>query len=268
MAVFDITFFSNSLRRLVPLTAVIPIEEVDIPGFPKIDKSRPFRALYLLHGFSGTHKDWLHGSRIEQLAMMHNIAVFCPSGENSFYLDDTLRGALYEQLVCKELIDFTRRTFPISNKREDTSIGGLSMGGYGALRSGLKHSDVFGSIIALSSALITDGIEMIVQQQDNPIASPAYYIHTFGKLEEIKGSDVDPKALAKKVLDEKAPVPNIYMACGTEDILIAENRDFHTSLSIIGMKHVYLESPGIHSWAFWDDYIEKALLWLDRLSHE
>lgn len=268
MAVFDITMFSNTLRRQVPLTAILPIEELEIPGFPKIDKSKPFRSLYLLHGFSGAHTDWIRGSRIEQLAMMHNIAVFCPSGENSFYLDDKARDALYEQYVCKELIDFTRRVFPLSRERTDTSIGGLSMGGYGAIHSGLKHCNVFGNIIALSSALITDGIVDIVNQPDNPIASAAYYIHVFGKPEEVIGSDADPKALAAKLAVNKELQPNIYMACGTEDILISENRDLDAYLTKIGIAHTYLESPGIHNWDFWDEYIGKALVWLDELSRE
>jgi S-formylglutathione hydrolase FrmB len=266
MAVFDITLFSNTLHRQVPLTAIIPVEVLEIPGFPKIDKSKPFRSLFLLHGFSGAHTDWLRGSRIEQLSMMHNIAVFCPSGENSFFLDDIVRDALYEQYLCEELIDFTRRVFPISSERIDTSIGGLSMGGYGALRNGLKRSDVFGNIIALSSALITDGIEMIVKQPDNPIASPSYYIHTFGKPETVVGSDADPKALAKKLKDSGGIIPNIYMACGSEDFLVTENRNLNAYLNDIGLEHIYLESPGIHDWAFWDSYIEKALIWLDSLN--
>jgi S-formylglutathione hydrolase FrmB len=263
MAVLDITLLSNTLRRQVPLTAILPIEEMFIPGMPPIDKSKPFRSLYLLHGFIGGHKDWLHGSRIEQLAMMHNIAVFCPSGENSFYLDDRSRDALYEQYVCRELISLTRRMFPLSRERKDTSIGGLSMGGYGALRNGMKNSDVFGSIIALSSALITDDIVNVVKMEDNPIASPGYYIHTFGAPEAVAGSDADPKALAKKLADGSGPVPNIYMACGTEDFLNISNRSLDAYMTEVGLKHTYVEGPGIHDWAFWDAFIEKALVWLD-----
>lgn len=262
MAVFDITFLSHTLRRQVPLTAILPVEDPPFPG-PKTDKSKPFRSLYLLHGFYGSHKDWLHGSRIEQFCMAHNIAVFCPAGENSFYLDDRKRDALYEQFLCRELIEFTRRVFPISRERKDTSIGGLSMGGYGALRNGMKNSDVFGNVIALSSALITDDILSIVKMEDNPIASPSYYIHTFGNPEEVAGSDADPKALAKSLVDSGGPIPNIYMACGSDDFLSIPNRAFDAYMTEIGLKHTYLEGPGIHDWAFWDVWIEKALVWLD-----
>ena len=67
--------------------------------------------------------------------------------------------------MCKELIEFTRTVFPISRERRDTTIGGLSMGGYGAIRNGLKHSDVFGNIIAFSSALLTDRLAAGMEQE-------------------------------------------------------------------------------------------------------
>ena len=157
MAVFDIDFFSSTLGRLAPLTAIVPIERPKRPGMDKAGMaSEPFRALYLLHGYNGTDTDWIRGSRIGQLAQEHNIAVFMPAGENSFYLDDPIRGAYYSKLICEELIEFTRAVFPLSARREDTYLGGFSMGGYGALRNGLLRGDVFNGIVALSSAIIVD----------------------------------------------------------------------------------------------------------------
>ena len=265
MAVFDITFLSGSLRRQTQMTAILPVEAPPFPMPGQAPADKPLRSLYLLHGFMGSHADWIRGSAIEQLAQQHNIAVFCPSGENSFYLDDNARGALYEQLVCKELIDFTRKVFPISHERKDTSVGGLSMGGYGALHSGLKHPEIFGNVIALSSALITDQLEEVVKQPGNPMAPASYYVHTFGDPAKVKGSDMDPKALAKMVMDSGKPAPNVYIACGTEDFLIAGSKDLSAYMNSIGYAHTYAEGPGIHSWEFWDTYIAKALQWLDGI---
>ena len=265
MALFEISLFSNALRRRVPVTAIVPVEELDIPGFPKFDKSKPFRVVFLLHGFSESEAAWLRGTGIELYAALHNIAVFMPSGENSFYLDDTSRDALYEQYLCQELVEFTRVVFPISRERRDTTIGGLSMGGYGAIRNGLKHNEVFGNILAFSSALITDRVADGIEQRNNPIASAEYYTHVFGDKDQLRGSDNDPKALAKKLVESASPVPGIFMACGTEDILLDVNRDFHEYLAQIGMKHVYMESPGVHDSVFWDECIQKALVWLDDL---
>ena len=80
MALFEISLFSNALRRRVPLTAIIPVEKPDFPGVPQIDRSTPFRSLYLLHGFTECHTEWVRGTRIELYAKRHNIVVFMPSG--------------------------------------------------------------------------------------------------------------------------------------------------------------------------------------------
>jgi putative tributyrin esterase len=262
MATFDIDFYSNTLKRIAPLSVILPVEVLDIPGMPVPDKSKPFRTIYLLHGYSGSHRDWLYGTRIGFLSLVFNVAVIMPAGENSFYLDDEIRQAFYEKFTCEEIVAFTRRVFPLSDNREDTTIAGLSMGGYGAMRNGLKRSDVFGSIFAFSSALVTGKIARMKEGEGNDIAPYSYYRHTFGDLSKLTGSDKDPKALAQKLIDNKAEIPKIFMACGTEDFLLEENRDFHKHLADLGIEHEYRESPGIHNWAFWDEYIEKAMEWL------
>lgn len=72
-----------------------------------------------------------------------NLAVVMPAGENAFYIDQPEMGTMHGKFIGEELVDITRRMFPLSRKREDTYIGGLSMGGFGALRNGLKYHDTF-----------------------------------------------------------------------------------------------------------------------------
>ena len=268
MAVFHVDLYSNTIGRIIPMTAIVPIERQQRPGGPKAEMpAEPFRALYLLHGYNGADTDWIRGSRIGQLAMEHNRAVFMPAGENSFYLDDPIRNANYSQLICEELIAFTRAVFPVSTRCEDTYLGGFSMGGYGALRNGFFRSDVFHGIIALSSAMIVDMLpRMKAMAANNSVAPVSYYEHTFGPLDEVPGSDRDPKALAKRIIDEQLPRPHLFMACGTEDFGIESNRQFSSYLNEIGYEHEFYTSPGVHNWAFWDEYIEKALHWIDGLT--
>ena len=145
------------------------------------------------------------------------------------------------------------------------------MGGYGAIRNGLKNPDVFGGILAFSSALITDGIShMPDEPQPAPPGqgggmgmSPSYFIHTFGKPSKIIGSDVDPKALASKLMESGGEKPKMYMACGAEDFLIESNRDLHKHLTDIGYEHYYVEGHGTHSWEYWQEHITKSLDWVD-----
>ncbi len=260
MSIIHVEFLSSILRRQVSFKAIIPLEK---PG-QDIPKKREMRTLYLLHGYMGHCADWLSGSLIHELAGQHDIAVIMPSGENSFYVDNADNESYFGEFIGKEIIGFTRALFPLSQKREDTVIGGLSMGGFGAIRNGLKYCDVFGAVIALSSALITDGIADPSVDFSKTVESRKYYEKTFGKLDELLGSENDPKALAKRVMEEKKPFPDIYMACGTEDFLLNENRDFREYLQKLGVKFTYIETMGAHDWKFWNPQIECALEWLDR----
>lgn len=262
MALVSVDLFSESLMRTVTIQAIIPVDKMTLPGMPKREK-KPFKTLYLLHGIFGNYTDWVTGTRIQRWAQDQNLAVIMPSGDNKFYLDNEKSGEMYSQFIGKELVSLTRDLFPLSTKREDTYIGGLSMGGYGALINGFRFHDTFSNIVALSSGLI---LESIVLPSDNsnplPTHRRSYYETIFGDLDQLIGSDKDYKALAKKLVDEKVELPKIYMACGTEDFLIEPNRDFKSFLEKLGFDVTYVEGPGAHTWDFWDTYIEKALHWL------
>ncbi len=262
MAIFHIEYFSNALHRNMPMTVLLPVETPDMPGSEAVSPPAPFKTLYLLHGYCGSHRDWLHSSRIDALSRQHRVAVVMPSAENSFYLDDEVRGALYGKMTGEEIVSFTRTVFPLSDKREDTAIGGLSMGGFGAMRTGLRYPETFGGIVALSSALITDMVDKLKPEDQNPVAPYSYYRHTFGEMGKVLGSDRDPKALASRLVEAGSALPRIYMACGEDDFLIADNRSFHAHLETLGVPHEYTEGPGVHDWAYWDAHIERAMTWL------
>jgi putative tributyrin esterase len=255
-------FFSECLRKIVSFSAVLP---VDVPQ--EIEKqdamqAKKFRTLYLLHGYSGNCNDWLLNSKIQELSTSHNMAVIMPSCDNGFYVDNTT-GARYGEYAGKEIVEITRRIFPLSENREDTLIGGLSMGGFGAIRNGLKYTDTFGSIIALSSALITDAVAENHGDMKGAPESKEYYISVFGDPEKLKGSENDPKALAKQLKKSGKPIPGIYMACGSEDFLIHENRSLRDYLNELNIDFTYEESPGVHNWDFWDPHLKKALGWYE-----
>lgn len=261
MAFFQVNFFSKALKRLVSLNALIPVDAFEIPGQERMERG-PMKSLYLLHGYSGNQTDWVSGTNIQELSLIHNIAVFMPSGENHFYLDDTDKGELHAEFVGNELLEFTRNAFPISTRREDTFIGGLSMGGFGALRNGLKYSHNFSGILALSSALITKNIVGIPVDFKDLIADYNYYRRVFGDLNELLGSDKDPEALLLDLKKDNAGIPRIFMACGTEDFLLRENREYHAFLINQGVEHTYMEGPGAHEWKFWNEYIEQGIKWM------
>ena len=90
---------------------------------------------------------------LRRFSAEYGVAVIIPDGENSFYTDHPERCALFSSYVGDELVRVTRRMLPcLSTRREDTWIGGISMGGYGALINGLRYSDTFSKIGMLSPA--------------------------------------------------------------------------------------------------------------------
>jgi len=258
MAWFQVDFFSNTLHRRVPLNVLIPADAMGM----SIDPCAKYPTLYLLHGYVGNCDDWLLGAGVEQLANQLKVAIVMPSGNNDFYVDAPRSEKNQSTYLSGELIDFTRRTFPLSHKREDTMIGGLSMGGFGALYNGLKHSDVFGKIVALSGPMhITEkaNLDNLPDEPNFMGITKGYYEELFGPLDKITGSGYDPKTVAKELAESSRPRPEIYIACGWNDELRASNRDFSAYLDSIGIEHFYEEGPGTHEWAFWDPYLKKGL---------
>ena len=89
MAILQVNFLSQTLKRTVPVQVVLPSDKV-ISYNEHIDRSKPYKTLYLLHGLLGNCTDWTMNTSIQSLAEDRNLAVVMPSGENSFYIDQLL----------------------------------------------------------------------------------------------------------------------------------------------------------------------------------
>lgn len=136
------------------------------------------------------------------------------------------------------------------------------MGGFGAIHTGLYYPETFGKIVGLSSALIIHNIKNKTEEFVDAIADYAYYSSVFGDLDKLEDSVNNPEYLIKELKRENKAIPALYIACGTEDFLIEENRAFHKSLLEENVKVEYIESPGIHDWKFWNTYLEPSIQWL------
>lgn len=266
MAIFQVEFFAKTLNRHVPVSVFLPTDKFYFPGMKKREEGRPYKTLYLLHGVTDSCSDWLYKSNIMLYAEEHDLAVVMPSGENAFYVDHTWDTNLYGTFINEELIDFTRKTFPLSCRREDTYIAGNSMGGYGAMRNGLLCSEKFGAIAALSGAFLPNDKSFA-----EPVENPFYFVESmeyrrgcFGQdlQAAVKNSEYNLKLLIEKLLEEKKEIPDIYIACGTSDGLLPYSEDLSAFLTEHGVKNTFETGEGGHEWTFWDRYIRKVLEWL------
>ena len=165
MAFIRAEFMSESLKRIVPVTAVIPSDTTNFSGTGTNPAKPPYKTLYLLHGIYGSDMDMIANTNVMRLARERQLAVVMPAGENHFYVDDR-NGMKYGEFIGKELVEATRRMFPLSDKREDTFIAGMSMGGYGALMNGIKYYETFSHIASMSTAVITK--ETLAPGRPNP----------------------------------------------------------------------------------------------------
>ena len=215
------------------------------------------KTLYLLHGMSDDEGTWMRRTSIERYAEEKGLAVVMPDGGLGWYTD-MYRGLAWFKFISGELPALCRRFFPIlSDKREDTYIGGNSMGGYGALKCALRAPRTFSRVISLSGAL--DAVDTAI---NNTVpATRRYWEDVFGPAEDVSGSENDLFAAATALTDP-ALRPQIYMWCGTEDFLYAQNTRMRDHLRALGYDLMYEESPGDHQWRHWDKKIADALDWL------
>lgn len=284
MALISVDYFSSSLMRTTTLEVILPVDdqgaayatdsamrhaggtlEAEMRTWeqnPYPPRKAPFKTLFLLHGISGNHADWISETRIRNWAESHGIAVVMPSGYNAFYLDQPEVHNYYGRFVGQELVEVARRMFPLSTRREDTFIGGISMGAYGALRNGLKYCETFGSIVALSSAMIIDSFDQVISSDGLFFLSRDFLEHTFGDLSHVRDSDKDPARLAADLVYCDRPRPRIFMTCGNQDPLAEANRMLAGRMRDTGLDVTYHEMNGGHDWDFWNAALPEALNWL------
>ena len=257
MALIQLDFYSQLLKRSVKLNAYIPLDDKLIPG--QEPASGPFKTMYLLHGYTGNCYGWLGSDDIDDISRLYGLAVVMPEGENHFYVDAARRGDMYGEYIGREIVEFTRTLFPLSHKREDTIIAGISMGGYGALRNGLKYSGTFGHILGISPANIIHELRDATEEANNVGATRGFYESVFGDLDGAMDTDVNLTYLAEKMKREGTDFPTIYFACGYNDMLVFTNRNFHNVLTSLGGPHIYEEGPGTHDPLFFKPHLISGL---------
>ncbi|CAN5524464.1 alpha/beta hydrolase family protein [soil metagenome] len=238
MAFCEMHFFSETLSKQVAMNVILP------------DKGRgPFAVYYLLHGLSDDYTVWHRRTRIEWFVRDLPLIVVMPDGYRGFYTDNT-NGPAYANFFGRELPNFVERTFPAKKTRAGRAIGGLSMGGYGALRIALAFPDRFISANSHSGALLAGS-------RDRPHSDEqAEFRRIFG--DNPQGTDHDLLALAERAARD-GDFPKLLIDCGKQDYLIDDNRKFRAALKNQRIPHEYREFPGGHDWDYWEHHVQDAL---------
>jgi putative tributyrin esterase len=226
MAIAQINYFNKALVKEVGFCALLPDRQ---------EKPGPYPVVYMLHGLSDDYTAWLRWTSIERYAWGMPAIVVLVDSDRCWY-SNIPDGPPYEDAIIKDLIPFVDSYFPTVASREGRALGGLSMGGFGAIKLALKFPEMFCSAVGHSGAY-----DVVRRKEYNP---------------KLTVEDC-PFALAEKL--DKSQAPALRLDCGTEDVLLDHNRAMDEHLTKLGIAHEYDEFPGAHEWGYWDQHIQEAL---------
>jgi putative tributyrin esterase len=259
MALIHCDFFAHTLGLSTSMTVILPMARPQAgPNLPaaSLAPRKTYQTLYLLHGMSDDHTIWQRRTSIERYADALGLAVVMPAVARSFYTD-MYAGPKYWQFISEEVPAVARALFPLSAAREDNFVAGLSMGGYGAFKMGLRCPENYAAVASLSGAL---NIAATATRGNREWRREREMI--FGSLKKLPGSDNDLLALAQKLAGSGQPQPRFFQCCGTEDFLYDSNLTFYDHAQKLGLDITFEESPGTHEWGYWDTMIQRVLDWL------
>lgn len=241
MALINFNFLSVCHGKQSNVTIILPTSGMDDKKVGKTIEvpGMKYQVLWLLHGGGGDNTDFVNFSNIVRYANEHRIAVVMPAGVN-FH-----EGKDYEY-VTEELPRVLRILFPLSDRREDNFIGGLSFGGDCAMKACFEHPDRYAAGLIMSAA----GTDHHGEVGNVPLR-----FDVFG--------------CADRNLKSGEPMPKLIFATGSGDRGFPFYVDVIDRLEKMGVEltRYYVDGDG-HSWDFWDNTLRLALNEMLPIRHD
>ena len=253
-----VQFESKLVGKRLPYNVLLPSDYATAEA-----RTIRYPVLYLLHGLGGHYTDWVERTRLKEYATLYRFLIVTPEGNNGWYSDSAgVPGNKYESYILQELIPDVQRRYRAIETRDGRAVAGLSMGGYGALKFGFKHPEMFAFAASLSGAVTA----ATWRTPDDLIAIPFIrqsLSETFGATPDspVKQANDLFKFVRELPAERVAALPYFYLDCGTEDDLklFAPNRAFADLLVEHKIPHEYRQRPGGHRWDYWDAQVQEVL---------
>lgn len=288
------TLWAQSLGIRKAVTVYLP------PSYDSLT-SRRYPVLFYLHGLYGAERDWVDAGRIDKTldslfaSGMPEAIVVMPDGDDGWYTTwntlpdlaacraDRVRKERaetycvpwphYDDYIARDVVGFIDSRYRTLARAAHRGIGGLSMGGLGAISLALAYPDVF------SAAASHSGVVSPRLLGPKPYAPPAQYANSYAEMQSAAGglwrfllpafgrdtigwAAREPRQLLARLQRSGAAVPRLYLDCGIDDTYIGQNRDFHETLQRGGVSHQYVEHPGAHTWAYWRTHVGQSAAFL------
>jgi S-formylglutathione hydrolase FrmB len=266
------SFYSPALGRDSKYSVFLPASYED-------GTSRKYPVVYFLHGLWNDHTSWTveryggipaHIEELQKSGAIPEFIMINPNGENSFYTDYLDGSQNFEQMIVKDLIEYVERTYRVIPDRKDRSIGGVSMGGYGALKIAMKHPELFASAMGFSP-IVFAGDDPSVYVRNSQSRMAQYLVKA---LAPIYGMPFDHEQWIHNSLIDLARAADldgldIFFAYGTADRynesfpLAAGIEALDKALTQRGVNHQYrVYQNGPHGWQLVLDHFEEAAKFL------
>lgn len=254
MGLIQCNFYSTILRKPVLVNTIIPDPSTNEDWHSNYINNTKFPVIWLLHGLGGGAFDWIKNTEISSLANKYKFAVIIPQVERSFY-SNLKNGSKYWDFIVDELYERMQSLFPLSRNRSDNFVMGNSMGGYGALKWGISHPDLFSKVIALSPV-----INLVPFYNDEFGVSPDFKL-AFSR----KGLESQSIISQISKININQRTPSIFMSYGTKDFLFNMDKtfkDYCENNSLLNSKLTTLKTSGEHNWEQWQGVLHTAIDWI------
>lgn len=240
---------SKLMARDMPYRVVLPTD------YDKA-KTKRYAVAYLLHGLTGHYDNWTDKTKLAEFAALHDYILVTPEGDNGWYMDSaSVPNDKYESYIIKELIPDIDKNYRTISDRSHRAIAGLSMGGYGGIKFGIKYPEIFALVGSFSGALQAASFN---EKNAGTIGKGIDAIFGADGSEIRKENDIF--GIIKEMTPEKIKeLPFIYLDCGTEDFLFKSNREFAGLLFEKKVPHEFRELPGGHNWTYWNSQVKEFL---------
>lgn len=292
------TLWSQSLGAKKSVVLYLP------PSYA-LSSARRYPVAYYLHGLTGRETDWTkHGMLAATMDSLiaaggPEMIIVMPDGDDGWYTTwNTLLDASvcrrnppqtresvdtycvpwphYDDYIARDLVQFTDKKYRTQAARAHRAIGGLSMGGYGAMSLSLGYPEVFSAAASHSGVIapLFGGPKPFAGE--NPVWAPdgasleKGWGRVWSSIGPAFGKDTaawwsrDPGRRLEKLVAKKgkSAVPALFVDCGTEDGLIDESRVFRWVAEQHGISVTYHEWPGEHNWPYWRAHLPESLTWI------
>ena len=224
---------------------------------PEVDQNITNLPIYiLLHGVYGSAWVWAMkggahrtAKKLMDAGTIRPAIIAMPSdglwGDGSGYL--THQEKDFAAWIVSDVPKAIIENIPQASNTSELCIGGLSMGGYGALLLGVQNANKFKAISAHSAITKFEEMGDFVEE---PLSSYA-----------INGSETAVRDAIKK---HKNNIPSLRFDCGTSDDLLEANRILHQELLDLNVNHTYQEFEGGHEWPYWTEHVKDSFLFFNE----